>query len=88
MPEDLKVSQVGSSPLPPPFRGLHSPGVSKHCQNTYLRLLFPEIVYSGPRFPQTECFLREVSCSVILLHRFIVTVQKFRGVAGNSNTVE
>ena len=32
MPEDLKVSQMGSSPLPPPFRGLHSPGVRKHCQ--------------------------------------------------------
>ena len=32
MPEDLKVSQTGSSPLPPPFRGLHSPGVRKHCQ--------------------------------------------------------
>ena len=32
MPEDLKVSQIGSSPLPPPFRGLHSPRVRKHCQ--------------------------------------------------------
>ena len=32
MPEDLKLSQIGSSPLPPPFRGLHSPGVRKHCQ--------------------------------------------------------
>ena len=32
MPEDLKVSQNGSSLLPPPFRGLHSPGVRKHCQ--------------------------------------------------------
>ena len=32
MPEDLKVSQIGSSPLPPPFRGLHSPGVRKLCQ--------------------------------------------------------
>ena len=25
------MSQIGSSPLPPPFRGLHSPGVRKHC---------------------------------------------------------
>ena len=41
MPEDLKLSQIGSSQLPPPFRGLHSPGVRKH-----LCLLFPEIVYS------------------------------------------
>ena len=32
MPEDLKVSQIGSSPLPLPFSGLHSPGVRKHCQ--------------------------------------------------------
>ena len=32
MPEDLKLLQIGSSQLPPPFRGLHSPGVRKHCQ--------------------------------------------------------
>ena len=32
MPEDLKLSQIGSSQLPPPFRGLHSPRVRKHCQ--------------------------------------------------------
>ena len=32
MPEDLKPSQIGSSQLPPPFRGIHSPGVRKHCQ--------------------------------------------------------
>ena len=32
MPEDLKLSQIGSSQLTPPFRGLHSPGVRKHCQ--------------------------------------------------------
>ena len=32
MPEDLKLSQIGSSQLPPPFRGLHYPGVRKHCQ--------------------------------------------------------
>ena len=32
MPEDLKLSQIGSFQLPPPFRGLHSPGVRKHCQ--------------------------------------------------------
>ena len=43
MPEDLKLSQIGSSQLPPPFRGLHSPGVRKH--SNYLCLLFPEIVY-------------------------------------------
>ena len=32
MPKDLKLSQIGSSQLPPPFRGLHSPGVKKHCK--------------------------------------------------------
>ena len=32
MPEDLKLLQIGSSQLLPPFRGLHSPGVRKHCQ--------------------------------------------------------
>ena len=32
MPEDLKLSQIGSSQLLPPFRGLHSPGVRKHCE--------------------------------------------------------
>ena len=32
MPEDLKLSQIGSAPLPLPFGGLHSPGVRKHCQ--------------------------------------------------------
>jgi len=29
MPEDLKVLQISSSLLPPPFRGLHSPGIRK-----------------------------------------------------------
>ena len=32
MPEDQELLQIGSSQLPPPFRGLHSPGVRKHCQ--------------------------------------------------------
>ena len=32
MPEDLKLSQIGSSQLPPPFRGFQSPRVRKHCQ--------------------------------------------------------
>ena len=35
MPEDLKLSQISSSPLLPPFRGLHSPGVWKHCQISF-----------------------------------------------------
>ena len=32
MPEDIILSQIGSSQLPPPFRGLYSPGVRKRCQ--------------------------------------------------------
>ena len=32
MPKDLKLSQIGSSQLLPPFRELHSPRVRKHCQ--------------------------------------------------------
>ena len=44
MPEDLKLSQIGSSQLPPPFSGLHSPGV--HCQNTVKLSL---LVVSGNR---------------------------------------
>ena len=43
MPEDLKLSQIGSSQMPPPFRGLHSPRVRK--LSNYLCLLFLEIVY-------------------------------------------
>ena len=43
MPADLKLPQIGSSQLPTPFRGLHSPGVRK--LSNYLCLLFPEIVY-------------------------------------------
>ena len=52
MPEDLKLSQIGSSPLPPPFKGLHSPGVRKHCQiifACYFRkssiIYWPQCVY-------------------------------------------
>ena len=45
MPKDLKLSQIGSSQLPPPFRRLHSPGVKKTLSN-YLCLLFLEIVYT------------------------------------------
>ena len=43
MPEDLKLSQIGSSQLLPPFRGLHSPGVRK--LSNYFCLLIREIVY-------------------------------------------
>ena len=44
MPEDLKLSQLGSSLRPPPFRGTSLSRSTKTLSN-YLRLLFPEIVY-------------------------------------------
>ena len=51
MPEDLKVSQIGSSPLPPPFRGLHSPRVKKHCQIIFAcyfwKLFIEDVLYNN-----------------------------------------
>ena len=49
MPEDLKQSQIGSSQLPPLFRGLHSPGVRKPCQiifACYFRKLSIGVAYT------------------------------------------
>ena len=46
MPEDLKLSQINSSLLPPPFRGLHSPGVRKHCQIIFFTCYFREATVS------------------------------------------
>ena len=43
MPENLKVSQIGSSPLPS-IQGT-SLSRSKKTQSNYLRLLFPKIAY-------------------------------------------
>ena len=45
MPEDLKLTQIGSSPLPPLFRELNSLSRSRKTLSNYLRLLFPEIVH-------------------------------------------
>ena len=45
MPEDRKLSQIGSSALPPPFRGLNSLSGSRKTLSNYFRLLFPEIVH-------------------------------------------
>ena len=47
-----KEASGNSRVLPPPFRGLHSPGVRKH--SNYLRLLFPEIVYSIRHVPESH----------------------------------
>ena len=44
MPEDLKLSQIGSSQLPASIQGT-SLSRSKKTLSNYLCLLFPEIVY-------------------------------------------
>ena len=49
-PEDLKVSQIGSSQLPPSIQGT-SLSSSKKTLSNYLCLLFPEIVYWGHKAP-------------------------------------
>ena len=68
MSEDLKLSQIGTSQLPPPFRGLHSPGVRKHCQITMAVIsgnhLFVEdsAMNLNPRmFPHTSFWLQKKS---------------------------
>ena len=52
MPEGLKLLQIGSSQLPPPFRGLHSPRVRKHCQIIFAcyfrKSSITKTIYSGP----------------------------------------
>jgi len=50
MPEDLKLSQIGSSQLPLPFRGLHSPGVKKHCQMIFACYFRKSSIQSMHRF--------------------------------------
>ena len=55
MPENLKVSQIGSSPLPPPFRGLHSPGVRKLCQIIFACYFRKSSIC--PRARETKFFL-------------------------------
>ena len=47
MPEDLKLLQIGSSQLPPPFRGLHSPSVRKHCQIIFACYFWKLSIVSG-----------------------------------------
>ena len=45
MLEDLKLSQISSSPLP--FRGHHSPGVRKHCQIIFARYFRKSSILRG-----------------------------------------
>ena len=53
MPEDLKLSQIGSSQLPTPFRGLHSPGVRKHCQIIFACYFRKSSIASGKHVART-----------------------------------
>ena len=66
MPEDLELSKIGSSQLPPPFRGLHSPGVRKT-----VKLSLP--VISGNR--QLSDFIMLTTC-VCKLHQCKFMLQK------------
>ena len=68
MPEDLKVSQISSSPLPPPFRGLHSPGVRKHCQ----------IIFACYFRKSSIVFITVVSfCDNVMITLVFITVVSF-----------
>ena len=59
--EDLKLLQIGSSQLPPPFRGLHSPGVRKHCQIIFA-CYFRKLSVSDSRgFTSLHCCSRAVN---------------------------
>ena len=55
MPKDLKLSQIGSSQLPPPFRRLHSPGVKKT-----VKLSLP--VISGNRLYNKQKCQKTILC--------------------------
>ena len=52
MPEDLKLSQIDSSQLLPPFRGLHSPAVRKHCQIIFACYFRKSSVSGGQKLPR------------------------------------
>ena len=61
MPEDLKLSQIGSSQMLPPFRGLHSPGVRKHCQIIFACYFCYLPVISGNRLLRLNGLNAELS---------------------------
>ena len=68
MPEDLKVSQIGSSPLPPPFRRLHQskktlklslPVISRNC------LLIAKSKTESQDYPDVTLYIMYVTVFVI-----------------------
>ena len=56
MPQYQKLSQIGSSPLPPPFRGLHSPGVRKHCQIIFACYFRKSSIDTGMGLVSLACY--------------------------------
>ena len=79
MPEDPKLSQIGSSPLPPPFRGLHSPGVRKNCQIIFPCYSRKSSISKGPQHLTFMLYLLTVFCtssSVNRNWRYSLTVEK------------
>ena len=65
MPEDLKLSLIGSSQLPPPFRALHSPGVRKHCQIIFACYFRKSSIIL---MPQQNCDAVVDSAAILKLH--------------------
>ena len=79
MPKDLKLSQIGSSPLPPPFRGLHYTGVRKHCQIIFACYFRKSSIMWWPCFKFTSGFWEQVlllcTPSVLLLLTLNTSIQ-------------
>ena len=66
MPEALELSQIGSSQLPPPFRGLHSPGVRKYCQIIFACYFRKSSIAQGKIKQQEACGLVQTTSCVKL----------------------
>ena len=75
MPEDLKLSQIGSSQLPPPFRGLHTPGVKKK-----LKLSLP--VISGNLLLCQIVDLKQQVKYMLVILRFFLPLLNAHSVCG------
>ena len=72
MPEDLKLSQIGSSPLPPPFRGLHSPGVRKHCQIIFACYLRKSSIHSRLTKNYARSWIKTGHASLMLVQNRVL----------------
>ena len=74
MPKDLKVSQIGSSLLPPPFRGLHSPGVRKHCQIIFVCYIRKSSIDWKCNYCECWCYIIRIKWCFqwLLLHVLVI----------------